>query len=88
MVRTGRKKEWSILLFVACFVALMPPIIALFDNPALVFGIPLSFLFIFGVWGFAIAMTALGARRGDEKAIGPPEAEHGGGGTLVPERGK
>ncbi len=88
MIRTGRKKEWAVLLFVACFVALMPPVIALFDIPLRVFGIPLSFLFLFGVWAFAIAMTALGARRGSEKAIGPPEAERGGAGRAEPSRGR
>jgi len=88
MIRTGRKKEWSVLLFVACLVALLPPVIALFDSSIRVFGIPLSYLFVFGVWAFAIAMTALGARRGPEKAIGPPEAERGVPSSTDSGRGK
>ena len=88
MIRTGRKKEWSVLLFVACFVALMPPVIALFDIPLRVFGVPLSYLFLFGIWAFAIAMTALGARQGTEQAIGPPEADRGGAEASEPGQGK
>jgi hypothetical protein len=88
MIRTGRKKEWSILLFVVCFVSLMPPVISLFDIPLLVFDIRLIFLFIFGVWAFAIAMTAVGARRGPEKSIGPPEAERGIANAADSVRGK
>ena len=88
MIRTGRKKEWSVLLFVACFVAFMPPVIALFDTPLRVFGIPLSYLFLFGIWAFAIVMTALGARQGAEHAIGPPESERGGAGASEQGQGK
>jgi hypothetical protein len=86
MIRTGRKKEWSILLFVACLVAIMPPVIALFDIPVRLFGIPLSYLFLFGIWGGAIAMTALGARQGSGPAVGPPVADRGG--TGAPEQGE
>ncbi|MEX1034746.1 MAG: hypothetical protein WDZ54_02235 [Sneathiella sp.] len=72
MTRTGRKKEWSILLFVVSLIAFVPPVISLFDVPTLIFGIPLSYLYMFGIWAGVIAMTALGARRGTEKTIGPP----------------
>ncbi len=75
MIRTGRKKEWSILLFVVCLVALTPPMLSLFDVASRVLGIPLSFLYLFGLWAFAIIMTALGARRGTEKTIELPEAQ-------------
>ncbi|MFC4273380.1 hypothetical protein GQF03_06305 [Sneathiella chungangensis] len=74
MIRTGRKKEWSILLFVVSLVALMPPLIALFDISDSIFGVPLSYLYLFSVWGGMIALTALGARRGSDKMVGPPEA--------------
>ena len=69
MIRTGRKKEWSILLFVVCLIAFVPPMISLFDVPTLIFGIPISYLYMFGVWAAVIAMTALGARRGTEKTV-------------------
>ncbi|MEH6544936.1 MAG: hypothetical protein V7701_00805 [Sneathiella sp.] len=63
MIRTGRKKEWSILLFVACLIIFMPPVLSIFDESDLVFGIPMSFLYLFGSWGGVILFTALGARR-------------------------
>tara|TARA_R110000772_G_scaffold156050_4_gene267128 strand:- start:1311 stop:1577 length:267 start_codon:yes stop_codon:yes gene_type:complete len=74
MIRTGRKKEWSILLFVVCLIAFVPPVISLFDVPTLIFGIPISYLYMFGIWAAVIAMTALGARRGTEKAVALPGA--------------
>ncbi|MAZ04175.1 MAG: hypothetical protein CMN56_13670 [Sneathiella sp.] len=72
MIRTGRKKEWSILLFVVCLIAFVPPMISLFDVPTLISGIPISYLYMFGVWAAVIAMTALGARRGIEKTVETP----------------
>jgi|TARA_R110002094_G_C4824985_1_gene204964 hypothetical protein len=63
MIRTGRKKEWSVLLFVVFLVALLPPVIMIFDSPRRLFGIPIIFLYLFTVWGAAIALTALGAKR-------------------------
>lgn len=64
MIRTGRKKEWSILLFVASLIAFLPPVILIFDSPRPLFGIPLIYLYLFGVWALIIALTAFGARRG------------------------
>ncbi|USG62249.1 hypothetical protein NBZ79_04565 [Sneathiella marina] len=63
MIRTGRKKEWSILLFVACLIIFMPPVLSIFDESDLVFGIPMSFLYLFGSWAGVILFTAIGARR-------------------------
>ena len=67
MIRTGRKKEWSILLFVACLIAFTPPILTLFDVADRVFGIPLSYLYLFGIWAVIIVFTAIAARRRSEK---------------------
>jgi hypothetical protein len=71
MVRTGRKKEWSILLFVACLIIFMPPVLSIFDKSYLVFGIPVSYLYLFGSWAAVIIFTALGARRRPEATNGP-----------------
>ena len=73
MIRTGRKKEWSILLFVACLVAFVPPVLSLFDIPDRVLGIPLSYLYLFSIWAAVIAMAALGARRATDQVAGPPK---------------
>ncbi|MCF8467236.1 MAG: hypothetical protein K9G33_07515 [Sneathiella sp.] len=67
MIRTGRKKEWSILLFVACLIAFMPPVLVLFDKADRVFGIPLGYLYLFGAWAGIIVVTAIGAKRRPEK---------------------
>jgi len=63
MKRTGRKKEWSILVFCAFLVGVFPPILFLFDKPVLIGGFPLSFLYLFGFWAVMIAFIAIGARR-------------------------
>jgi hypothetical protein len=41
----------------------MPPVLSIFDESDLIFGIPMSFLFLFGSWAGVILFTALGARR-------------------------
>lgn len=73
MVRTGRKKEWSILLFAACLIIFMPPVLSIFDESDLVFGIPMSFLYLFGSWAGVIIFTALGARRRPVAINGPEQ---------------
>jgi len=72
MKRTGRKKEWSILLFVACLIAFMPPGLRIFNSSYLLFGIPISYLSLFGIWGAVIVLTAIGARRRKRVQGTPP----------------
>ncbi len=63
MKRTGRKKEWSIALFGFSLLAFFPPVLSIFDKPILISGIPLTFMFLFGVWASVIVAMAVGARR-------------------------
>ncbi len=70
-MRSGRKKEWSILLFVACLIAFMPPVLRIINSSQLLFGIPISYLSMFGIWGAAIVLTAIGARRRDRTPAVP-----------------
>ncbi len=63
MKRTGRKKEWSIALFGFSLLVFFPPILSIFDKPILTGGIPLQYLFLFGIWLFVIIAMAIGARR-------------------------
>ena len=63
MKRTGRKKEWAILVFCMFFLGLSPPIILIFDKTGLVFGFPLSFLYLYGFWAVVIVLIAIGARK-------------------------
>lgn len=63
MKRTGRKKEWSVALFGFALLAFLPPILTIFDRPVLIAGIPLTYLFLFGIWLMVIIAIAVGARR-------------------------
>lgn len=62
MKRTGRKQEWSLTMFAFGTVVFFPPIIALFNKPVLVFGLPLAYLVMFCVWAVLIFGIWLGAR--------------------------
>ncbi|WP_334130296.1 hypothetical protein [Sneathiella sp.] len=84
MIRTGRKKEWSILLFVVSLIAFLPPIITIFDSPRPAFGIPLIYLYLFTVWGAIIALTALGAKRGKVQPREPVTPETASEGEPPP----
>ncbi|WP_169570244.1 hypothetical protein [Sneathiella limimaris] len=63
MQRTGRKKEWAILVFCLFLLGIFPPLIKVFDLPDLIFSYPLSFLYLFGFWALMILFVAIGARR-------------------------
>lgn len=66
MRRTGRKKEWSIVLFCGGILVLLPPVLALFDRSDFDFGVPKAYVFLYGIWAFIIAAIAYGARRGSK----------------------
>jgi cbb3-type cytochrome oxidase subunit 3 len=63
MQRTGRKKEWAILVFCLFFLGVTPPVIMVFDQPTLIFNYPLSFLYLYGFWALVILFIAIGARK-------------------------
>ncbi|PCI41412.1 MAG: hypothetical protein COB46_03940 [Rhodospirillaceae bacterium] len=63
MKRQGRKKEWSVVLFCAALLLFMPPILPVFDTPDLIFGLPRTFVVLFGAWALVIFFVALGARQ-------------------------
>lgn len=63
MKRSGRKKEWSILGFCIFLLGIFPPILYVFDKPILLFDLPLSFLYLYGLWAIVIVFVAIGARR-------------------------
>ena len=72
MKRTGRKKEWSIALFCFGLLAFFPPILTLFDRPVLLGGFPLTYLFLFGVWGLIILAMAISAKKRRRGQTGSP----------------
>lgn len=57
-----------ILLPVAGALALLPPILTLFDQPLTLFGVPLSVVYIFSVWAALIVASVLIARK-----VGPDD---------------
>ncbi|MBT4888579.1 MAG: hypothetical protein HON65_03385 [Rhodospirillales bacterium] len=63
MKRTGRKKEWAVALFCASILFLFPPILSTYDKQAFVFGMPVSYVVLYGLWGLIIVAIAYGARR-------------------------
>jgi len=73
MKRQGRKKEWSVVLFCTALLLFMPPILPIFDKPDLVFGLPLSFVVLFGAWALVIVFVARGARQ--KNSPPPPNAD-------------
>ena len=53
----------AFVLPVVAFFLLTPPILVIFNSPALVFGIPLLHVYCFAVWLVAIACGGWLARR-------------------------
>mgnify|MGYP003125382398 CR=1 FL=1 len=64
--------KWAVP--VAMVLLLMPPMLTVFDNPVLIFGIPLLHLYMFSVWFAGILATAfLSHRLGrSDGGSGPP----------------
>jgi hypothetical protein len=59
---TRHKITWATILFL---VALLPPVLNLFNKPILAGGIPLLFAYIFCTWMVYILFTAWQARKTD-----------------------
>jgi hypothetical protein len=57
-VEANRTKR-LIGLFLLGYLIFNPPLITLFDLPALVWGIPLLYVYIFGAWVLIILLVAL-----------------------------
>lgn len=85
MKRTGRKKEWSIALFGFALLAFLPPVLKIFDHPLLISGIPLTYLFLFGIWFLVIVAIAIGARRRPAAAHHDMSGMDAGGLDLEPD---
>lgn len=58
MYRSPRRTQALVALFLASFLALNYPLVAVVDLPVLVAGVPLSYLCLFGGWGVLIAGVA------------------------------
>ncbi len=73
MDRPGLTGERAIGLFLLAFLALNPPILSIFSAETILFGIPLLYLYLFGVWGVIIALMGFHAKA----AMGSRDEHHG-----------
>jgi len=64
MERHEGKGPRLIALFMLGALLFNYPILALFNQPSLVFGIPLLYAYIFAAWALLIALMALVVERG------------------------
>ena len=58
-MQRNRRGQWLIVLFVAGCLVFGFPLIALFNQPELVAGIPLAVLYLFVAWFGVIGLTWL-----------------------------
>lgn len=84
MTRPGITIERLLALFLLGIVAFTPPFLGIFNTPRLILGIPILYLYLFGVWGLLIALVALTVRgpdddRDDETAPAGPSDRAGNG---------
>jgi hypothetical protein len=59
MTPEGKKNKRLVALFLFGFVLLNYPILSLLNLKIFVFGLPLQFIYIFGIWGLLILFSAL-----------------------------
>jgi hypothetical protein len=59
MTPESKKNKRLVALFLFGIVLLNYPILSLFNLNILVFGLPLQFIYIFGIWGLLILLAAL-----------------------------
>jgi hypothetical protein len=71
----GRLADRALVLTVATFILLTPPIVAIFDLPVMIFGLPVLHVACFAVWLAAIGLggwlaSRLAALQSDEGRTG------------------
>jgi hypothetical protein len=75
---TKRQRERLIVLLLIGCLALNFPLLSLFDQTVLWFGIPVLYLYLFSLWGLFIGLMALVMeRRGTRNAKSKPPAVTG-----------
>jgi len=66
MTPENKKSKRLVALFLFGFVLLNYPILSLLNISITVFGFPLLYIYIFGVWGLLILLAALVVSRSKE----------------------
>jgi hypothetical protein len=67
MTPENKKSKRLVALFLFGFVLLNYPILSLLNISITVFGLPLLYIYIFGVWGILILLAALVVSRSKEQ---------------------
>ena len=67
MTPENKKNKRLVALFLFGFVLLNYPILSLLNINITVFGLPLLYIYIFGVWGLLIFLSALVMGRSKEQ---------------------
>ncbi len=67
MTPENKKTKRLVALFLFGFVFLNYPILSLFNIKITLFGLPLLYIYIFGVWSLLIFLSALVVSRSGEK---------------------
>ncbi len=75
--RPGIVRERFAALFLLGFLLLNPPILAIFNIELFVFGIPLLYAYLFGVWLALIALVAVAIERTGGDGMPPEPAPTG-----------
>ena len=73
MSRPGVTSERLIFLFLLGMLLFNPPLLSIFDRPAVVIGIPLLYLYLFAAWGVLLVLMALTI---ESAAASEESAEH------------
>ena len=58
MIRLALKKQRLVAVFLCGVLLLYSPVISLFDQARLLFGVPVLYLYVFAVWVVLIAVMA------------------------------
>ena len=67
MTPENKKSKRLVALFLFGFVLLNYPILSLLNINITIFGLPLVYIYIFGVWGLLIFLSALVMSRSKEQ---------------------
>lgn len=69
-------RDAAVLLPLGGALLFLPPYVQVFDQGAMVFGVPLLHVYLFGIWFAGIVLTALLSRR-LARRLGEPAGEDG-----------
>ena len=81
MSNPGRTAERTLALFLFGLLIFNPPLLSIFDRNALVFGMPLLYVYLFLAWGLMIVLIARNTVAG--KAPHSPGGPHQAGSDIL-----